>query len=219
MRNRFCISFIFATTTLIFITCSGKPHPTLERARQDSIRVADSIAAEEAALQHRLDSIRQDSISRVEEIMAHFGPSLFLNVPPRDGGYLFFKDNIPSTLKKDGFKLISKQYVKDLICVGCGDPDEEELIPGYRIRYENQEIGVTVEWTYDASGKESKINEPNGVTIEFKNPELERQFLSKVLSCGFKKEKTDWGSIDYTYGYDGMRISYTDGKYIILYQS
>ena len=221
MRNRFYLSFLFATTAAILEGCSGKSDPAKEQARHDSICIADSIAAEkvteDAALQYRLDSIRQDSISRIDNIIAHFGPRLFLDIP-RDGGYILFKDNVPSTLKKDGFTLVSKKYVKDLICVACGDPDEEELIPGYKIMYENHDIGVTVEWTYNVSDKESKINDFNGVTIDFKNPELERQFLDKVRSCGFKKEKTEWGTI-YTYMWDGMHISYSDGKYVIRYVS
>lgn len=216
--------FLFGIVVLLVIaSCSG--NGVSEKKNDDFSAKADSIAAatqaaeaEAEARQARIDSIRLDSISRVEKIKEHFGPRLFLDIY-EDGSSDSFKENIPRTLKKDGFKFVSKEYVKDLICVGCGDPDGEELIPGYKIKYENKEIGVIVEWTFDLTDKESVINEYNGVTIDFKNPEMEKQFLSKVLAVGFKKHKTEWGTVEYRSDYGGMTIFYEDGKFTIAYIS
>ena len=55
-----------ATVLLLMAGCSG--HGTAEKTKEDSTRIADSIAQVEAANeQARLDSLRQDSIAKVEK--------------------------------------------------------------------------------------------------------------------------------------------------------
>lgn len=68
-----------ATALILMVSCSGNG-TSYEKARQDSIRIADSIAQVEAAKaiaeQARQDSIRQDSIKRIEKAIASI-PSFY----------------------------------------------------------------------------------------------------------------------------------------------
>lgn len=95
----------------IITSCAGSGKESVQD-NQDSIvtenptEKADEIQAESE--QSRLDSLRLDSIARMEKRMAEFGPGLFLD---NEG---FLKKNIPSALKKDGFEFVSKKYEKTL---------------------------------------------------------------------------------------------------------
>ena len=158
-----------------------------EKLREDSIRIADSIAEEEtaraealqAAEQARLDSLRQDSIERVQKDIQAFTPSLFVT---KSGGSWDFKSNITSALKKIGFTLSQKKLVKNLIYTSEGESYE-----GYKVTYINNVIGVTVSWGFPAveMAKESDIY--TNIDIVFTNPELENMFITKIKQMGLKK--------------------------------
>lgn len=70
--------FLFPAATILLIFLSGCGKKSAEQQREDSIRMADSIARVEALLEEarldsiRRDSIRQDSIARAEQIEKTF---------------------------------------------------------------------------------------------------------------------------------------------------
>lgn len=176
-------SLFLIVVSIIFINCAGN---NSEKLREDSIRKADSIAAiqsekeetERAAEQARLDSIRQDSIERAQKQMEAFTPSLFIS---KSEGWWNTKYNIPSSLKKIGFSLVQKKFVKDLIGYTDG-----ETADGYNLKYSNEDIGVTVSWGIQTNSNESQIS--TEIAIYFNNQDLENMFVSKIKQMGFKKE-------------------------------
>ena len=131
---------LFGVVTLILMAnCTG--NSALEKAREDSARIADSIAqieairqaevaAQVAAVQARMDSIRQDSIAKEEKM--RITPTVFWTI----AGDVMTSDK---NLKKYGFKKIKE--IKTPI-----DPEmdfyEETIIyrrtfNGRKVDYEN----------------------------------------------------------------------------------
>ena len=108
---------LFGTAALLLMaSCSG--NGTSEKTREDSTHITDSIAqvetarqAEEAAMttaeQVHLDSIRQDSINRIEKLNK-FNLKPFID-KWEDGSYLKDFKEIKSFLTKEGFKIASKK--------------------------------------------------------------------------------------------------------------
>lgn len=105
MKNTSLFSLFLFVVSVIFISCAGN---NSEKLREDSIRIADSIAAVEAAQeeaaraaeQARLDSIRQDSIE--QEAKFNLAQMSFIN-----------NNNWLKTLPKFGFELKNKKTTED----------------------------------------------------------------------------------------------------------
>ena len=153
-----------------------------------------------------VEQLRQDSIERAQKQMEAFSPSLFIS---KSEGWWDTKYNIYSSLKKNGFSLVQKKFVKDLIGYSDGGTSD-----GYKVKYSNEDIGVTVSWGIHPNSNESQIS--TAIEINFDNPELEHMFISKIKRMGFNKEDS------YTYlSPDGfvVFINQGNGKYIIAYVS
>ena len=121
-----------ASALILMASCAG--NGASEKANEDSARIADSIAQVEAtqaaAEQARLDSIRQDSIAKEEEM--RITPTVFWSI----GGNVKTSDR---NLKKYGFKKIKE--IKTPIDPG-NDFYEETIIyrrsfNGRKVDYEN----------------------------------------------------------------------------------
>lgn len=149
-------------TMLLFASCSG--NGSSEKAKEDSARIADSIAkveaAKEASEQARLDSLRQDSIT--QEINMRLKPEVF-----RD----FFNEK---KMKKDlsalGFKLLKEEY------------DHEEEWDGYWAKYKRTMNGRTIEIEYG-------FDTSNSGSIKFSDKNDAEQFKKDLLNSGFKKDE------------------------------
>ena len=159
--------------------------------------------------------INNETEKRDEEIhkqMQAFTPSLFI----KKGSYWEIRSNVPSSLKNIGFTLKDKKLVKELICYNCGSGDEE-MEPGYKISYENPELGIVVSWTYEKGDKESQINEVNGIEIEIGNKEMNDLFLSNLKkNYNYRKEGDRYEAED-VISYE-LGVEYQgNGKYLICY--
>lgn len=156
---------LFGTVAvLLMASCAGNGNS--EKAREDSIRIADSIAALEAAQaeaeaeQARLDSLRQDSITH--EINMRLKPEVF-----RD---FFNEKKMKKDLRALGFNLIEEEY------------EHEEEWDGYYAIYKRTLNGRTIdiEYGYDTS---------NGGSIKFSDKNDLEQFKKDLLNSGFKKDE------------------------------
>lgn len=213
MRNRFNLSFIFAATVVILIGCSGKPDPALEKARQDSIRVADSIAAEEKALA-AAEQARLDSIKEAESLK----PTCFIK---RASSTTYeFRDSreITANLKKLGFK--KKQYNKTDWLEGYCE-NETSCEEYYK---------ETTIFSRMHDGEETKISEVlygvewGGVgsdefyfTISFPNEEAKKDFIEKVLKMNCVSQKGSKIIIGAGEDYETLYISDSEPLQVNLY--
>ena len=192
MKKILYVALSIITSGIWVASCTnGGSGGNAEKLREDSIRIADSIAEEEtartealqAAEQARLDSIRRDSIERVQKYIQAFTPSLFIT---KSEGWWRLKDNIPSSLKKIGFTLSQKKLVKDLIEYSDG-----ETVDGFKVTYVNNEIGVTVSWGFHIGEWSKESNIVTDIEFAFTNPELENMFVTKIKQMGLKKEDSN----------------------------
>lgn len=134
-----------------------------------------------------------DSTQKVNEIRAEFGPSLFLKKIDRQSFGL--KNDVYSMVKKLNFIETGKKFYSKLICYNCGS-DDEGYYPGYKVTYENKDLGVTLTWTYREKEKVSDINDVNGIDIKFADKELEKEFISKLVKMGLKKHGNEYYNND-----------------------
>lgn len=97
------------------VTACGPKGISKEEARQDSIRIADSIAHEQALIeQARQDSLRQDSIAKVEKIRNAMPTVQMFGYDLHDpsGGMLTEEDELRINLVALGYeKINSNKYV------------------------------------------------------------------------------------------------------------
>lgn len=160
-------SLIFFTPLFILIGCSSKSDMAQEQARQDSIRIADSIAqveaAQAAAEQARLDSIRQDSIANEEKM--RIDPTYFVN----SEGY-----SKPEELViKYGFKLKKKET--EVL-------DEENGVESRTFIYSRNFNNRRIDF-------ESWYDTCSGVTIVFRDKIDFDNFIEDLIKNGFKWDR------------------------------
>lgn len=182
--------FLISIVAVGFLTgCGGKD---TEKIREDSIRVADSIAAVEAARaaeQARLDSIRQDSIKMAEEELANRLTILtFCKYNPDDrvmdqlGG-----SQIYAKLKALGFEKTSQttEYHGD---EGCLEPWTEEITT-----FEREKYGYFIKVRIDGVDKKNPAAAKLGsIEITFSDSAQRDDFLQTALSNRFKKKRADY---------------------------
>lgn len=199
---------LFGALAIFLIAgCSGKVDT--EKARQDSIRMADSIARVEAAEQARLDSIRQDSIKNAE--LEAFNINLFVT-PFKDEqfgvGLMINSDNqISKALTNLGFKeskTVTTKY--------------EEICGEYT-------SWKSTKYTFNKTiGDETiVINSEDTIEIIFPNAEYKDKFMKSAIAAGYKKSGTYDGSIEYRGPsecyYNGSDISVQGNTVTITYRS
>lgn len=171
MKNFLFIIGIASLTLLL--SCGG--NNSANKAYEDSIRKADSLAQVEAARQAeeaeqaaaeqaRLDSIRQDSIAQEEKM--RIDPMIFA----RDG----YEKKL---LRQYGFKVV---YDRKFINYDIG----EEGFEDYEIRYTRNFNGRKI--VYDAWGTTCM-----GATLTFYNPIDKNNFIKDIKKAGYKKEGPD----------------------------
>ena len=112
MKKILYVALSIITAGIWVASCTnGGSGGNAEKLREDSIRIADSIAEEEAAKaqalqaaeQVRLDSLRQDSIEEREKVLANI-PSMVEIIKNGDPAPLF---------RKRGFKVKIERYTVD----------------------------------------------------------------------------------------------------------
>ena len=163
---------------ILMVSCAGKS--ASEKAREDSIRIADSIArveaakaaAEQAAEQARLDSIRQDSIAQEER----------LNLAQKS-----FIENTSwlKTLPKFGFELKSKKTTEDR-----DEWEGTERVLETRYVYQRDLNGRIVTFEFSLMKyKEGGLEIGNGydATMYIKDPQEMEAFISDIKKLGKAK--------------------------------
>ena len=147
----------------IMTGCSGR---NAEKEREDSIRIADSIAAVEAAReealriaeQARLDSIRLDSIENEEN----------LRIKPQ---YFSYDIDSQKKMKSLGFKKVREKIgMDDEIGIEVGEVRYERVLNGRKIIYEV--------WWDTCSGE----------ILTFQDTSDFERFKEDLLNLGFKKD-------------------------------
>lgn len=161
--------FFGATALLLMASCSG--NGTTKKTKEDSTRIADSIAqveadrkaqeaAKEAMEKARLDSILQDSIAQEEKM--RIDPKIFA----REG----YEKKL---LNQYGFKVV---YDRKFI-----NYDIDEGFEDYEIRYTRTFNGRKI--VYDAWGSTCM-----GATLTFYDPVDKKNFIEDINKAGYKKE-------------------------------
>ena len=194
--------FLFGVTALFLMaSCSG--NGASEKAKEDSLRIADSIAQVEAAKaeQARLDSIRQDSIAKAE--LEAFNINLFVS-PFKEEGF-----------KGKGMELkTDKQISKALTNLGFSENTS--------VRNRTEEVCGEYQTWKSTKYTFSKVidNEPfmveyeDQVEIIFPSSEFKDKFMESVTKAGYKKS-TNYTDINGTY-YQGPSECYYRGTDIIV---
>lgn len=196
---------------LLMASCSGKR--AAEKAREDSIRIADSLAQIEAAKaeEARLDSLRQDSIKRAE--LEALNINLFVT-PFREEGF------------GRGLEIRSdKQISKSLTNLGFSENKS------LRTRYE-EICGEYQSWkstkyvfTKSIDNETIIVENEDEVEIIFPNAELKDKFMSSVTKAGYKKSSQYSGSDGTFYQgpsdcyYRGTDITVQGNKVVITIRS
>lgn len=110
MKTKSILLALTAGLLMAVSACGPKGMSKEEQARQDSIRMADSIAREQALLEQvRQDSLRHDSIAKVMKIknamptVKMFGE----NLQDPDGGELIYVDELRKNLVALGYEKIN----------------------------------------------------------------------------------------------------------------
>lgn len=116
MKAKSILITLVAGMFLAVTACGPKGISKEEQARQDSIRMADSIAHEQALIeQARLDSLRQDSIRQVQEKILNAMPKVQMfgkNLHDPNGGELTDVDKLRKNLVALGYeKINANKYV------------------------------------------------------------------------------------------------------------
>ena len=161
----------------IMASCSGR---NAEKEREDSIRIADSIAAVEEAKeealriaeQARLDSIRQDSIE--QEAKLNLAQMSFIK-----------NNNWLKTLPKFGFELKNKKTTED-----WDEWEGTERVVDTHYTYQRELNGRVVTFEFTLSKyKEGGMEIGNGydATMKIKDPDEREAFINDMKKFGKAK--------------------------------
>ncbi|MCH5236621.1 MAG: hypothetical protein J1E95_02340 [Muribaculaceae bacterium] len=203
-----------AVALFLMASCAG--NGSSEKAREDSARIADSIAQIEKtkaeAEQARQDSIRQDSIKKAE--LEAFNIKLFVS-PFKEEGF----SGRGMELKTD------KQISKALANLGFSENKS--------VRTRTEEICGTEETYKSTKYTYSKTIDDKTIIVEyedeleiiFPNSELKDMFMKSAIKAGYKKNKnySDGTGIFYQGPsdcyYRGSDIMVQGNKVFITYRS
>lgn len=184
-----CSFISLGSLALLLLSMSCSDGGRAQREREDSIRIADSIAqveaAQAAAEQARLDSIRQDSIAQEEK----------LNLAQKS-----FIDNTSwlKTLPKFGFELKSKKTTED-----WDEWEGTDRVLETRYVYQRDLNGRIVTFEFSLRKyKEGGLEIGNGydATMYIKDPQEMEAFISDIKKLGKAKN-------GYLYEGEGIWVS------------
>ena len=171
------------------ISCSGES--ASEKAREDSVRIEDSISQVEAAKavaeQTRLDSIRQDSINSIE-IEKQYSNALHLNLNKKekketyqgDNQYpriywpLIVKNNTDITLTPDDYTITY---------VGHGETQDRE---GYLVDYDKKET-LKVPELKPQSSETVILSVPVGKYFSISDPKIKLRISKEEFAKRYKE--------------------------------
>lgn len=173
------LPFTFVVCMIGMLACGPSKKELAERARQDSIRRVDSIAAvaRAAAEQARLDSIREDSLRRDSIREDSIAQEAKMRIDPT----IFIGENYRSKLRNQyGFKVVVDRKFKNYD-IDFGDG---EWMDDYEYKYTRTFHGRRIEfneWGSTCAGASltfySKIDKDN--------------FIEDLKKAGYRK--TEWG--------------------------
>lgn len=169
----------FVCLTIWLISCSGRG--TADKEREDSIRTADSIAAvqaaEEAAEQARLDSIKEAKSIKPYALIQRASSVTYEFLLPNE---------ISSNLKKLGFKAGKTKETGWMDHPNCMELRKSTTL---FTRIENDESTQVSVTTYDVDWGGIGTDEEY-IVITFGNEKEKENFIEKVLKLKFVN-KTD----------------------------
>ena len=180
----------FAMSLILMAGCSG--NGASEKANEDSIRIADSIAkveaAQAAAEQARLDSIRQDSINSIE-IEKQYSNALTLNLDKRKKKETYQGDNQcagiywPLIVKNNtDITLTPADYT--ITYVGHDEIQDNE---GYLVHY-NKKESLKVPELQPQSSETVILSVPVGKYFSISDPKVKLLISKEEFAKRFREE-------------------------------
>lgn len=162
------------------VGCGPSKADKMREAREDSIRMADSIAKVEA---ERIEQARQDSIMRDSVIRTKIPQMKDIAgyQSEYDGVPFYDFEKISRKLKKQGYdEIVNKSWVPGHYNDALGEYEE-----GY---YKKDYV-----WTCDSDVNIKVVTGEGLITLTFGDEYTQQLFMESVKAAGFKKGKGEYG--------------------------